>query len=260
MGYTGKTKHMKAIRCNCCQRNLPASCFKLRKRGEQIWREQPCKQCRSYVYPPTEAYKERQRKKRMERYWEKKRAEQAKLNSKRPPPKRSKPPALRKNEGLLIECSTCKAYLPRSEFYRPHKDYICKECHKVEKNARWAKRREEDPEWHAEQLAQLKAWKRAHPEEVRLKRRIHKNRRLARRLENGTHDFTEADWYKLLEIYDCRCFYCGQRGGDKTRDHIVPLAKGGEHTMENIVPCCADCNSKKRQLDLKEFILLRMAA
>lgn len=254
---------MTAMRCNCCQRNLPAGCFRLRQRKNDrgykySYREQPCKQCRSYVNPPTEAYRERQRAKRKERYWKKKRAEQIGLNKKHPLPKRNRLPLLHTSEMLFVRCRWCGDTLSRSAFREP--GYMCWECHKADASARKAKRRAEDPEWHAEELAKLKAWKKANPERSRLGKRLHDKRRTAFMVENGKCTFTEEEWHQLLKIYNYRCFYCGQRGGSKTRDHIVPLAKGGEHTMENIVPCCASCNSHKRQLDLKEFILLRMAA
>ncbi len=31
-------------------------------------------------------------------------------------------------------------------------------------------------------------------------------------------------------------------------DHIVPLARGGRSTKDNLVPCCKDCNTKKNSM------------
>ena len=31
-------------------------------------------------------------------------------------------------------------------------------------------------------------------------------------------------------------------------DHVVPLARGGFTKKGNVVPCCKDCNSAKRDL------------
>jgi len=44
-----------------------------------------------------------------------------------------------------------------------------------------------------------------------------------------------------------RCFYCGRfvRKADRHVDHIVPLAKGGLHTLDNLAVACAKCNLKK---------------
>jgi 5-methylcytosine-specific restriction endonuclease McrA len=43
------------------------------------------------------------------------------------------------------------------------------------------------------------------------------------------------------------CQYCGARYGetDLTFDHVIPRARGGRTTWENIVTCCYACNLKK---------------
>ena len=44
------------------------------------------------------------------------------------------------------------------------------------------------------------------------------------------------------------CWYCGQQVGFKnlTMDHVIPLARGGRSTKDNLVPCCKECNNKKK--------------
>ena len=44
-----------------------------------------------------------------------------------------------------------------------------------------------------------------------------------------------------------RCQYCGTKCSisELTYDHVVPRAKGGRTTWENIVTCCYPCNYKK---------------
>lgn len=46
------------------------------------------------------------------------------------------------------------------------------------------------------------------------------------------------------------CYYCGKsfESKDLTMDHIVPLARGGRSTKDNIVTCCKACNTKKKTL------------
>ena len=41
-----------------------------------------------------------------------------------------------------------------------------------------------------------------------------------------------------------RCVYCGTRE-HLTIDHVVPRAKGGRDTWDNLVTACQKCNSKK---------------
>ncbi len=44
------------------------------------------------------------------------------------------------------------------------------------------------------------------------------------------------------------CWYCGEKVGyaNLTMDHVIPLARGGRSTKDNLVPCCHECNSKKK--------------
>jgi 5-methylcytosine-specific restriction endonuclease McrA len=41
-----------------------------------------------------------------------------------------------------------------------------------------------------------------------------------------------------------RCQYCGAAA--ESIDHVVPRAKGGPHTWENVVAACRPCNVRKR--------------
>ncbi|MEE2821634.1 MAG: HNH endonuclease [Acidobacteriota bacterium] len=44
-----------------------------------------------------------------------------------------------------------------------------------------------------------------------------------------------------------RCQYCGHKfvPNQLTYDHVIPVARGGKKTWENIVTCCIGCNRKK---------------
>jgi 5-methylcytosine-specific restriction protein A len=55
-------------------------------------------------------------------------------------------------------------------------------------------------------------------------------------------------WQQRLAIGVC--YYCGRlfEPRDLTMDHIVPLARGGKSTKENLVTCCKECNNKKKTL------------
>jgi 5-methylcytosine-specific restriction endonuclease McrA len=54
----------------------------------------------------------------------------------------------------------------------------------------------------------------------------------------------------LRDRYQCQ--YCGS-GRELTIDHVVPQSKGGENTWENLVACCASCNSKKGSKSLEQL-------
>lgn len=42
------------------------------------------------------------------------------------------------------------------------------------------------------------------------------------------------------------CAYCGTSEGPFEVDHIIPRAKGGENTIENVTVACRSCNRSKK--------------
>ena len=48
-----------------------------------------------------------------------------------------------------------------------------------------------------------------------------------------------------------RCGYCG--GKAETIAHVIPRSRGGEHSWENCVASCADCNHRKADKLLSEL-------
>lgn len=55
----------------------------------------------------------------------------------------------------------------------------------------------------------------------------------------------------LMQRDDYRCAYCGKRA--ETIDHVVPRSRGGGHSWENCVACCARCNHRKADRTLREL-------
>ncbi len=47
------------------------------------------------------------------------------------------------------------------------------------------------------------------------------------------------------------CAYCGARAD--TIDHVLPRSRGGAHSWENCVACCARCNTRKADRLLEEI-------
>lgn len=101
--------------------------------------------------------------------------------------------------------------------------------------------------------AATERWRRSHPEAYRTYKR---NRSAAQAGAEGA--FTLVEWESKLSEFDSRCAYCGVQAVDTpegrlTPDHIVPIARGGENTINNVVPACSLCNSKKGVKDANEF-------
>jgi 5-methylcytosine-specific restriction endonuclease McrA len=52
------------------------------------------------------------------------------------------------------------------------------------------------------------------------------------------------------------CPYCGVRlvAKTKTVDHIIPISKGGAHSLANAIVCCFSCNSRKSDKDFDVWL------
>lgn len=70
-----------------------------------------------------------------------------------------------------------------------------------------------------------------------------------RREKEKARKLRKSRWW-LQKIAAGVCYYCGivYEQKDLTMDHIIPLARGGRSTKDNLVPCCKDCNSRKKTL------------
>ncbi len=125
----------------------------------------------------------------------------------------------------------------------------------------------------------IKEWKQRHPDKIRLyskqqrarnpakadaasqawrvryphKDRAVQARRRARILATPVNDFTADQWLGLQEQYDHKCAYCRQ-SAPLTQDHVVPLSKGGTHTLSNILPACRRCNQRKGTKSVALFL------
>lgn len=70
--------------------------------------------------------------------------------------------------------------------------------------------------------------------------RIKRERAKARELRH-------SQWWRN-KLNQGVCHYCGQKfaPADLTMDHVIPLARGGMSTKNNLVTACKDCNNKKK--------------
>jgi 5-methylcytosine-specific restriction endonuclease McrA len=153
--------------------------------------------------------------------------------------------------------------------YRVRRDgaRVCRTCEYTNGTAR----RKADPErsrartrrWRENNLdasraagrASVRKWRAANPDKVREAARRdyeqHTERYLRhvegrkRLIASAVNDFTVAQWDKLKADYNQRCVYCNKVSPILERDHIVPVSKGGDNTLANIVPACRGCNRAK---------------
>lgn len=96
----------------------------------------------------------------------------------------------------------------------------------------------------------LKAWRKANPGRYAAsKQRSYAKRKGAL----GSHTF--AEWRRVLEASGFKCAYCNCALTEKTatRDHAVPLTRGGSNDISNVVVACQKCNSTKYNRTPEEF-------
>ena len=71
---------------------------------------------------------------------------------------------------------------------------------------------------------------------------------------------TRQSWARVRGTVKLRdraiCQYCGKLANDGEPDHILPLAKGGNDALENLVWSCKSCNQAKGEKTLREWMKL----
>lgn len=99
-----------------------------------------------------------------------------------------------------------------------------------------------------------RAYKRAH----RALQNLHRDRHIAR-LHNAQGFHTLQQWVARVAFFGWRCRYCGKALTLKTltKDHLIPLVRGGANWASNLAPACRSCNCSKRQQTFKEYLAWR---
>ncbi len=69
-------------------------------------------------------------------------------------------------------------------------------------------------------------------------------------LERGAEGkFTLQEWNETLKHFNYECVVCHRKPPEIeiTKDHVIPLIKGGTNYIENLIPLCKSCNSSKQE-------------
>ena len=90
-----------------------------------------------------------------------------------------------------------------------------------------------------------KRWQAANPEKVR-------EYSIQRRARKKASQFYAVSTGFLKRLHAQPCIYCGSTKNIEA-DHVVPLARGGQHSIGNLVPACRTCNASKRDRFIMEW-------
>ena len=61
---------------------------------------------------------------------------------------------------------------------------------------------------------------------------------------------------ELKRLYKQPCAYCGSKW-KVTADHIIPIVRGGRHSVGNLQPLCLSCNASKGSKTIMEHKIIK---
>ena len=188
----------------------------------------------------------------------------------------------------MKQCSKCKELKPFSEYYKRKNrksgyQSSCKKC-EIERTQKWIKENQESVKekektryyankdffnkqsriYHSQNRETInqrrrqkhieniehekqinKLWKKNNPELVRNQ----SAKRRANKKNNGKYKVTKKE---LTKLYSSNCFYCGKNKSIEI-DHVIPLSRGGTHSIGNLVSACRNCNARKNNKTIMEW-------
>ncbi len=150
----------------------------------------------------------------------------------------------------------------------PYKNGDCPVC------ARQAtKKWRDNPANKEKRLMHKRKYNKLHPEKAKeYKKRNYENnkadwiKRRERRLKwMKKGNVTKLQLIKLYAESDGKCKYCNcdvvnprfDPFNPRGFDHVVSLANGGEHSINNMVVCCGSCNKHKSYLTLSQYLIYK---
>jgi len=181
-------------------------------------------------------------------------------------------------------CSSCKIEKPLDRYSR-HKGkpnnvrYSCKDCENI-KTEKWRKENntyfieyyeankekilEKQATYYRENLQDIRARHKAYANKNKkqvaayganwIKENPEKNRakRARRRALQNKASVYELPKKYIERLYKQSCVYCGSQNLIEM-DHVIPLDKGGNHSIGNIAPACRACNRSKGNKTVMEW-------
>ena len=99
-------------------------------------------------------------------------------------------------------------------------------------------------------------WRESNPERWQISARVRDQIRRARKSNaiDPCRPVTAAGITRRILLFGMSCAYCGNQGPFHI-DHVEPLALGGLHVPDNLVPACERCNCSKGDTPVEAWYL-----
>lgn len=182
-----------------------------------------------------------------------------------------------RKDGRYIYCKICTSLKSKKNYNKnliQNRELKRKQAikNKVKNNQRNKKWYEENKEYKKEYTKNYrnknkswlkkyqKKWGKQNPENIKINRNKYlktikgketinqRNHNRKSRLRGAKGNHTLKQWNELKARYNYTCVHCNKKEPEikLTRDHIIPISKGGDNYIENIQPLCNSCNSRKK--------------
>lgn len=134
-----------------------------------------------------------------------------------------------------------------SAWLRPFRNQLYRNDASVreQKNAEFRRRYEANRERETARVRKYHA--------ANLARRLKWEERRQERAANQADGTVTQEVIAQLKRSASHCAYCARYLSEKQTDHMMPLSRGGDHSLRNIVIVCPRCNGRKAQMNLLEW-------
>ena len=150
-------------------------------------------------------------------------------------------------------CCRCEIEKPIAEYTKNRAkpdglDARCKECKKEVREIRREYNSAYGKKWREENRGYVEMYRKCYSDTHRLEENARLRVQAAKRRKILAENFIEeVDYNKILERDNYMCHICNKpvEPQDVHFDHVVPLSKGGAHSMENVKVAHSACNLRK---------------
>ena len=171
----------------------------------------------------------------------------------------------RVKDGKKNKCNSCHNDYMKA-YYWQHREVMAAKAlvhHHKNKESANARRRENRLKNLEREIQHSRQWQKDNPEAanaIKTNWRM-KNRVKLQEIAEQRETVIKAGNVPSSHIKNLRkmpCNYCGNFiEGQMHIDHVVPIAKGGEHSIENLVSACKSCNLSKADKMLDDWMATR---